>query len=90
MNSWDEGSLEGTFTVPWRTQVGIASNEASAQAERERFREGSGSGGMLETRRDSYSSLQYPESPGFRGRIGQGAKDEGGTKRSKKGRKATT
>ena len=44
---------------------------------------------MLETRRDSYSSLQYPESPGFRGRVGQGAKDEGGTKRSKKGRKAT-
>lgn len=27
---------KGTFTVPWRTQVGLPRNEASTQAKRER------------------------------------------------------
>ena len=46
---------------------------------------------MLETRRESEGSVlqQRPESPGLRGRVGQGpGKDEGGTSRRNKGNKA--
>ena len=57
------------------TQVGLASNEAVAQAERER-REGIEDLDQEEARqggiRTAACSLQRPESPGLRGRVGQG------------------